>query len=110
MLTNADFVTLLDGVEETGAGDPLAVDGLIGGATVFELVLTDTATVTWQAAIDGRNWYSIQAERLDTGDFAATAAASGLYRVEGTGIGALRPNVTAYTSGTVTVRARSQLG
>ena len=110
LIPTTDWVTLLDAAVATGASTPLAVDGAIGSATVMEVVIANTATVTFQGTIDGVNWYSVQSERLDNGDFSATTTTSALYRIEDTGQNAVRANVTAWTSGAVTVRAASQAG
>jgi len=110
LIDTTDYVTLLSAVTATGASTPLAVDGTIGGATVMECTFTGTATVTFQASVNGTDWYSVQAERLDNGDFAATTSTDGLYRIEHTGQNAVRANVTARTDGAITVRAASQTG
>jgi hypothetical protein len=110
VVNEADWVTLLSAVVATGASKWLAVDGAIGGSTIVELTFAGTATVTFQGSVDGVNAYEIRAERLDLGNFSGTATISALYRLETTGMNAVRVNVTAWTSGAVSARAASQAG
>jgi hypothetical protein len=110
VVNEVDWVTLLSAVVATGASPWLAVDGAIGSSTVVELTFAGTATVTFQGTLDGVTANTIQAERLDTGNFAGTASASALYRIETAGMNAVRANVTVWSSGAVTAKAASQAG
>lgn len=101
---------LLTAVSGTGAGKALAMDGPTGGAVCVQLDGITTATVTWQATVDGRNWHSVEAELLATAATETTATADGIYRIEATGLAEIRPNVTAYTSGSIYATAFGQFG
>lgn len=69
---------------------------------VVQLVITNTATVTFEATVDGTNWISVLFENITTGASASTATASGLYRATVLGLSQVRARVSAWTSGTVT--------
>lgn len=99
------YITMLDAVGATGAGDAMEViEEQVGGLSVVGIQLTGTwsATVTFQASIDGTNYVSILAENVTTGAEAATTTANGIYRITCVGLRYIRLNVTAYTSGNVT--------
>lgn len=61
-----------------------------------------TATITFQATIDGSTWYAIQAINQTNGDAATTTTADGLFFVPVIA-DQLRCNITSYTAGTITV-------
>lgn len=109
MARTDEYVTSLDGVTATGAGEAIEHDGLDAVDDVYEVIVTDSATVTFQGTVNGDNWYTVQATDLSDGSGSTTAGSgTGLFRVNGTGLAATRPNVTSYTSGSVTARAFSQ--
>lgn len=90
----------------TGAGTALDVTKPGSGGydtLVAQVVGITTATITWQGTLDGTNWASVQATPLATGTAAATATADGLYRINVKGLKKIRANITAWTSGTITV-------
>lgn len=62
-----------------------------------------TATITWEATIDGTNWVAIQFTNLNDGAAATTATANGLYRATVLGLVSVRARISAWTSGTITV-------
>jgi hypothetical protein len=64
-----------------------------------------TATITWEATIDGTNWQGVRATPLATGTAAATATADGLYTIDVRGLASVRARISAWTSGTITVTA-----
>lgn len=101
--------TPLDGATSTGAGDWVVTDDPRASDVVFEVIVTDTATVTFEATIDGHNAYTVQATDLSDGTTSTTASSgTGLFRVTGNALAGVRPNVTSHSVGSVTVRARSQ--
>ena len=69
----------------------------------FQVTGITTATITWEATIDGTNWVSILATNLTSGTAAATATANGLYRATVQGLAQVRARISAYTSGTIVV-------
>lgn len=88
---NGTAVTCTAGGEGSYASLTLQVQGIT------------TATITWEATIDGTNWIAIQAIPLATGTAATTTTADGLFRVNVTGLVSFRARISAYTSGTITV-------
>jgi hypothetical protein len=98
--------TLLNAVGATGAGTAM---GCADRATAaFQLLITGTATVTVQGTIDGTNWVTVRVRDVATGTAAATATASSIVQAGVAGLKSVRPNVTAWTSGTVTVLGTTQ--
>lgn len=69
----------------------------------FQVQGITTATITWEATIDGSNWVAVRAENLNSGTLATTATADGLYRLTVLGFAQVRARISAYTSGTITV-------
>lgn len=94
--------TLLSAVAATGAGTSLETAGY--GVASFQVTGTFSATVTWQGSNDNSNWVSIPARKVADDAVATTATATGIYIVNTQGVHFIRPNVTAYTSGSVTVK------
>jgi len=98
--------TLLSAVGATGAGTAISMGGM--AMCALQTVITSTATVTWQGTIDGSNWIAVALADLNSTSRAraTTTSTNGLYLFEpAAGITSLRPNVTSWTSGTVTVKA-----
>ena len=82
-------VTLLNAVAATGAStdvDP------VSGEYSFQVTGTFVGTVAFEATIDGTNWEEL-----------GTATAEGLTHYTGKLVSSVRANVTAYTSGSITV-------
>lgn len=74
-------------------------------AAVLQVSGTFSATVTFEATVDGTNWIAVQGTNLNSSAAASTATAAGLFRFDVRGLVQLRARVSAYTSGNVTVRA-----
>lgn len=92
----------------TGNGTPVTctAGGEGGYATLTAQVQgITTATITWEATVDGTNWIAIQAIPLATGTAATTATADGIFRINVTGLVSVRARISAYTSGTINVTA-----
>lgn len=85
----------------TGAGTPIDVTGL---ATLCAQVTgITTATITWEATMNGSTWTGLLAAPITTGTGALTATADGIYRMDVRGLQAVRARMSAWTSGAVTV-------
>lgn len=90
----------------TGNGTAIdCVSPTYGALTTLTAQVTGitTATITWEATIDGTNWVAIQATNLNDGTEATTATANGLYRVVCLGLVKVRARISAWTSGTIYV-------
>jgi hypothetical protein len=89
----------------TGNGTVIVTTELDGGAmtaVTFQVTGITTATITWEATIDG-TWVAVQATNLNSGTAATTATADGLYRFTCLGLMQVRARISAWTSGTITV-------
>ena len=96
---------LLDAAAETGAGDSLELHNQIACTVVLEITGTFVGTVTFKArAQQGGTLYAIEARDLSAGADATTATAAGIFRLDGSGLYEVVPDVTAYTSGSITVQ------
>jgi hypothetical protein len=90
----------------TGNGTAMDITAATRGAmSVLAMQVTGitTATITFEATIDGSNWVSILAENVTSGAEAATATANGIYRITALSMVQIRARISAYTSGTITV-------
>lgn len=88
--------TLLNAVTTTGAGTALdlsAIERYQGGEITVEISGTFVGTVAIEVSLDGTTWYTY-----------VTATAPGLKTMIGT-FHSIRGNVTAYTSGSITMKA-----
>jgi hypothetical protein len=92
MATNNGKVhTLLSAVEATGAGTGVKSEVL--GSVSYQCKGITTATVALQASIDGTNYETVASMTAD-----GVASVAGPFKM-------IRANVTAWTSGAITVTA-----
>jgi hypothetical protein len=108
----ADFqkfapMTLQNAVAATGNGSELPVDQY--GGVGLQVTISATATVTFETTVDGTTWVSAACVSVaDTsGTLTSTATGSGAYQCNVSGMALFRARVSAFTSGTVTVFAKS---
>lgn len=87
----------------TGNGETLDVSGY--GSIAFQVTGITTATVTFEATIDGSNWVAIQAANSTTEVVATTATADGIYTAVVAGYQKVRARISAWTTGTLYVTA-----
>lgn len=83
-------ITLLSAVGATGASKAIAPDG---NQTAFQITGTFVATVDIEASLDGTLWTVLSSKTAP-----ALVSDSGNYKF-------YRANVSAFTSGTITVKA-----
>lgn len=76
-----------------------------GGYTTLTMQVQGitTATITFEATVDGTNWVAVQATNLNSGTAATTVTADGLVRLTVSGFKQVRARISAWTSGTITV-------
>jgi hypothetical protein len=88
-------------------GSEAAVDGVNGAWDSIAVQITGitTATVTFQATIDGTNWVAIGlVDSADWTSIATTATADGIYVLHyPKGFTKFRANITSNTAGTIYV-------
>lgn len=90
----------------TGNGTAVDITDGVNGAfkiLALQIVGITTATVTFEATIDGINWVALRMTPIATGTVATTATADGVYQTDVTGFLQVRARVSAWTSGTITV-------
>ena len=93
---------LQSAAEATGNGSPMPVEGL--DAVALQVTLGGgTASVTWQASVDGTNYVTVQATDVNANSAGSVASADGLWRLDTRGLSHVRGSISAYTSGTITV-------
>ena len=90
-------VTFHSAAGATATGTVLNCAGM--SSLVVQISGSFSATVTWQASVDGTNYIAIQAENMASGAVATTATAAGLYRLSVAGLRLFRANMT-WASGT----------
>lgn len=100
-----DLTTLQSAAAETGDGTALNVLG--HGVVIAQVTGTFVGTVTFEGTADGTNYVSLQGINVATGAEATTATAVGILQFPIAGLTAFRARVSAYTSGTITVKARA---
>ena len=86
----------------TGNGAVIDVRGLAGAA--FQVSGTFSGTVTFEATVDGSNWVSLQVANIADGSVGTTATAAGIYQAGVAGLTKVRARVSAWVSGSITVR------
>lgn len=100
----AATTTLQNAATATGNGTTLDVKGY--GAAILQVTGTFSATITFEATLDGTNWVAVEATSLNDGSKSTTATSTGLFVVPTPGVETLRARISAYTSGSVTVVGR----
>jgi len=95
--------TLQDAVVATGNGTALNTLGAL--IATCQVVIANTATVTFEATINGTDWVAVRAVSVADGAVSTTATASGIFKVPLDGVRQFRARVSAWTSGAVTVIA-----
>ena len=85
-------------------GDGIAIEVSSLGSLSMQISGTFVATVTFEATIDNSNWVAIQVKNRNTGKLSTEATTTGLYSVSVAGLLKVRARVSAWTSGSVTVK------
>ena len=90
----------------TGNGTAIETTGAANGACstlAMQVTGITSATITFEATIDGTNWVAVLATNITSGTAATTATANGVYRLDCSGLASVRARISAWTSGTITV-------
>lgn len=104
--SNYLYQTMQSAAVATGNGTAIETTGVdTGGCTTLAMQITGitTATVTFEATIDGTNWVAVLATNITSGSAATTATANGIYRMDCSALVSVRARISAWTSGAVTV-------
>lgn len=96
----------------TGTGAIGLGDGSDSVASTIAIQISGTfsATLTFQATVDGTNYVAILATDATAGSTATTATAPAIVRIDATGFKDVQVNCTAYTSGTAVLTWRPVVG
>lgn len=84
-----------------GNGTPMDAAGLRWA--VFQVKGITTATINWEATINGTDWVAVLATNQTSGTAATTAAADGLFGMNCAGYAQVRSRISGYSAGTITV-------
>ena len=88
----------------TGTGTVLPMDG--AKAAAFQVTGTFTATITFEATVNGVDWvtYALNDISTTTRVHSTTQNSTGIYIADdAAGLAAIRARISAYTNGAVTV-------
>lgn len=99
--------TLQNAAAATGNGAAADLKGY-RRLTVDVTISSFVGTVTFEGTIDDANWFSVGLRTAADGAAATTATAAGTFKLpdDGPTLSQFRARVSAYTSGTVTVKSR----
>lgn len=95
-------LTLQDAAAATGNGTVFDISDLANVA--LQVSGTFVGTVTFEATVDGTNWVAVLMTKVDDASTSTTATAAGLYHLARPGLRQVRARVSAYTSGSITVK------
>ena len=103
-----DRVLLQSAAAATANGAVINVAGM--STCGVQVTGTFSATVTFEATINGADWVAIPFTNIASGASATTATAAGLYRTTVSGLVGLRARISTYGSGNVTADALAITG
>jgi hypothetical protein len=100
--------TLQSAAAATGVGTAISMDGY--DRVSLHVTGTFVGTVTFEGTIDDTNWFAVGLKTSADGAAVTTATAAGAFKLPADGpvLSQLRANVTAYTSGAITVKSRKE--
>lgn len=75
-------------------------------ALIVEVSGTFVGTITWEVSEDGVTFYAVNSTPLASGTKATTATTTGMYAIPTLGSKQFRARISAYTSGSITVKGR----
>jgi len=99
MIPNATLWTLQDGAQATGAGTPAVVAD--AATLVIQTHGTWSATLAFEASVDGSTWQGVQVINLETGQIMRTTADKSIFCANVAGMRLFRARITSYSSGAV---------
>lgn len=76
------------------------------GAVAVQITGTLSATITFEATVDGTNWVAFNLLPAASTTAASTATAAGIWTADSKGIAGFRARCSAYTSGAPVVTVR----
>lgn len=106
-LFSRDADSLQTAAVATGNGTALTVRGY--GGAIIQVTGTFSATLIVEGTVDGTNWVTLRVMNVSDGSFVTSVTATGVYAIATAGIETIRARVSAYTSGSVTVKGRGSV-
>lgn len=96
------YVVLQSGAITNGNGTAVAPINAPDAYDELTVQLTGqiSATVNWEATVDGSNWIALPAANVATAASATTATANGVYRMDVTGLRSVRARVSGLITNT----------
>lgn len=102
----SSVVTMQNAATATGNGTSLPTNGM--GVALLAVSGTFNATIIFEGQGPDGNWYAVNAVNRGTGAISTSATSPGLYEINVRGLTAIRARISAYTSGSVTVKGQAQ--
>lgn len=88
----------------TGNGTAMDVGGLPAvGVQIYGITV---ATVIFEGTLDDSHWVTLEAKHKTDGARVQSATADGIYMVHTSGLSQMRCRISAYTSGTITIKGK----
>ncbi len=104
MPTLERILVMQDAVSETDNGTPFQCERI--AFLTCQLSGTFSATITFEAQVNGTDWVEVQAKNENDGSIATTATAAGLYSFYVAGYLQARARVSEYNTGSITVTGK----
>ncbi len=95
--------TMQSAAAATGNGTAASTAGY--ASIGVQVVISDTATVSFEATVDGSNWVAVTCVLSSDLSTASSATASGLYQCNVSGYNSFRARISSYGAGTVDVKS-----
>ena len=101
--------TLQNAVAATGVGTAIDVKGM--RRLTLHITGTFVGTISFEGTVDDSNWFPVGLKTAADGAAVVSATAVGAFKmpIDGPTLSQLRANVTAYTSGNITVKSRKDV-
>jgi len=96
--------TLQNAAGAVGNGTSMDVSGL--AVATLDVQGTFVATVVFEGSVDDTVWYPLNATNLGTGLIASSTTGNGVFQISVAGLKSIRARISAWTSGTITVKGR----
>lgn len=97
-------ITMQDSAVALGNG--LAVSCGDSGTLVMQVTGITSATITFEATVDGTNYVAVPVMNMNLGSIATTTTANGLFGLSVAGLVAIRARISTYATGTIVVTGR----
>ena len=101
--------TLQNAAAALGNGTAVSLKGY--SAATVEVTGTFVGTVTFEGTIDDASWFALGLKTAADGAAVTTATAAGAFKLpsDAVALSQLRARVSAYTSGSITVKSRKEV-